>query len=683
MLLSSFHFSHVTWLWGLLAIPVIFVAHTLFQRRPTANSLLERFADKELLPHLIKNHQNAGATRKIALLIWSLAWSCGMMAMAGPQWRYTDVQLFKPSNDLVILLDLSGSMNATDLKPSRLVRAREEISDLLDMNHGLTIGLVAYAEVPHMVVPLTDDMRSIHNLLPSLDTSLITIDGDRLKPALEMASRMLSAESGQNKSILVISDGDFAENDITDLAAAAKDAVINTMGIGTMEGAPIPGPDGGWVKDAKGEILIDHLHADRLQALSSAGHGIYVQAIYDNSDTRALLNHKGGTSDDALVGGKTIRTWDEGFYIPALIMALLILPWFRKGATFLVLLMLLVTPAHNAQAAGIRDWFHNPAQQGEADFAAGHYDEAVKEFSDPYQQGVAAYKAGQYAQAAALFKTAASERSSNLAAEYNLGNAQLMQKSTEDAITSYETVLKQNPDDASAKHNLEIARNLLHQKQHQQQNQQQSEKSKSQEGKQDQQKSGAGQSGEQKQDQMNGEQNNKTGQGQSQQGEKNSQTSQNQKGHSGQDQSGGQQTQQEESQSQQPQSAQRQGENKAQPQAGQKNEGQPSSQLSGTQGQQQKQEQQSQKTGTSSAQARPAGSQQSQKEQLPGGTKAQAADNREDQPNDQATTVRPRTQLDVNADQWLNHIQSDPGSFLKNQFTIEEKKDAEGQEEQQ
>jgi Ca-activated chloride channel family protein len=681
---SLFHFSHAMWLWGLLAIPLMFAAYVMFLKHPPANRLLERFADKELLPHLIKNRGNTGATWKKMLLIWSLAWFFGMIAMAGPQGRYTDVQLFKPSKNLVILLDLSSSMNATDLKPSRLVRAREEISDLIDMNHGLTIGLVAYAEIPHMVVPLTDDMRTIHNLLPSLDTSLITVDGDRLKPALEMASHMLGGEPGQNKSILVVSDGDFAENDIADLAAAAKGAVINTMGVGTAEGAPITSPDGGWVKDAKGQILIDRLHADRLQALSAAGHGIYVQATYDNSDTHALLNHIGGASDDALVGGKTIRTWDEGFYIPALVLALLLLPWFRKGVTFLALLMLLATPTHKAQAADIKDWFHNPAQQGETDFAAGHYDEAIKKFSDPYQQGVAAYKAGQFAEAAALFKAATSEKNPNLAAEYNLGNAQLMQNSPEDAIKSYETVLKQNPDDASAKHNLVIARKLLQQKQ-QQQKEQQSENSKSQESKQDQQKSAAGQSSEQKQDQKNGEQKNQTGQGQSQQGENNPQTSQNQKGPSGQEQSGGQQKQQQQGQTPQPQSTQQQGENKAQQQAGQKDESQPSSQQSATHGQQREQQQPSQKTGMSSAQGKPLGSQEPTQNQASSSSQAdtQAADSRNGQPNDQATVVRPRTQLDINVDQWLNHIQSDPGSFLKNQFMIEEKKSAEGQEEKQ
>ena len=157
-----------------------------------------------------------------------MAWVFGVVAMAGPRWNYVDEPTFEVARDLVIVLDLSQSMNAKDVKPSRIARAREEIEDLLDMSRGISIGLVAYAAVPHMVTPLTDDVRTIKNLLPELNTSLVTIQGDRLRPALEMAAGMLTAESGDNKSILVISDGGFQENNFAGLAHAAGNAVMPT-----------------------------------------------------------------------------------------------------------------------------------------------------------------------------------------------------------------------------------------------------------------------------------------------------------------------------------------------------------------------------------------------------------------------------------------------------------------------
>jgi Ca-activated chloride channel family protein len=192
--------------------------------------------------------------------------------MAGPCWDYTQEQTYEPARDLVIVLDLSQSMNATDVEPSRIARAREKIEDLMDMSHDDSIGLVAYAAVPHMITPLTDDFRTIKNLLPELDTSLVTIQGDRLKPALQMAAGMLKDEVGDEKSILVIGDGGFQERDIAGLVQAAGNATIYTMGVG----APGSG-----------------LRANRLQMLATAGHGIYVEANYTDSDTRAILSRMG------------------------------------------------------------------------------------------------------------------------------------------------------------------------------------------------------------------------------------------------------------------------------------------------------------------------------------------------------------------------------------------------------
>ena len=117
-----FHFSHALWLWGLLAIPAVLAVYGLLRRQARRLRALERFADKHLLPHLIKNSTGEGAAWKLPWLIWAFAWACGMVAMAGPQWRYTDTEVFKANRDVVIVLDLSSTMNATDSKPSRLAR---------------------------------------------------------------------------------------------------------------------------------------------------------------------------------------------------------------------------------------------------------------------------------------------------------------------------------------------------------------------------------------------------------------------------------------------------------------------------------------------------------------------------------------------------------------------------------
>ena len=593
---SQFHFEQNAWLWGLLAIPAMLLLHALYLRAATGR-LLERFADRHLLPHLMKSRGNARRPLPRSLFLWSIAWLCGAVAMAGPRWNYTDEQTFRPAQDLVIVLDLSQSMNIQDVKPSRIARALEEIEDLLDMSRGTSIGLVAYAAVPHMVTPLTDDVRTIRNLLPALNTSLVVLQGDRLEAALKMAASMLKAELGGNKSILVISDGGFEDENFAALAHAAGNARIYTMGVGTATGAPVPGNDGGARKGAVGKTSISRLQAGRLQSLAAAGHGFYVEANYTDSDTRAILASVEAANNQAQVAPKSVRVWEDRFYIPALLLALLLLPLFRRGAVFPVVILLVtaVFPAGQAHATSVADLFLNRDQQAQAAYRRGDYKDAMAKFDTLYRRGVVAYRAGAYDKAAALFKVAAGQKD-GLDALYNLGNAQLMQNQPEDAIASYKAVLKQRPDDASAWHNLAIAEKMLARSKPPPDNQQK----------------------DQNKQQKNGGQN--------------------------------------KSQSQQ------QGKNNAQNQP-------PASNKSGSQNQR--------KAGQSKGDPK-AGQQQNRPSQ--GQAPPQQARQQQTQPkaarreNGQAGPVggTSRTQRDVKADEWLGRIDADPGSFLKNQFMIED-----------
>ncbi|HEY5338378.1 MAG TPA: VWA domain-containing protein [Rhizomicrobium sp.] len=578
---DQFHFAQSWWLWGLIAIPAVLLLHGWLQKADGAERL-EPFADRHLLPHLMKSPSATQPKDRKPLMLWAAAWLCGIIAMAGPRWGYTNEPSYEPSRDLVIVLDLSQSMNATDVKPSRVARAREEIEDIMDMSHDDSVGLVAYAAVPHMITPLTDDFRTIKALLPELDTSLVTIQGDRLAPALQMAAAMLKDETGDDKSILVISDGGFQENNINELAQAAGNAAIYTMGIG----APGSG-----------------LQASRLQALAAAGHGIYVEANYSDSDTRALLNRMGAANVRARRSAKTVRVWDERYYIPALLLALLLLPLFRKGATFLVvpLLVVMIFPFADAKADTVSGVFLNRNEQAKWAFDRGDYATAITKFGRPYQRGVVAYRMKQYGKAEVLFKTAAGKRP-RLNALYDMGNAQLMQDEVEDAIASYRAALKLNADDIPTQHNLAIALKMLAQEQ-QKQNQQ----------KQKQQPDNKGGGGQNKQQGKNGSQSPQNG---AQSPAKTANRG-----------------------AQQP--AQPKAEQKAAQQQGQPKQGKPEN---------------AQQRAAQAAAARPA--------QPPGDKKTP--------PQYGAFVAPPRTQRDVNADQWLTRVQSDPGSFLKNQFRIED-----------
>ena len=630
------HFAQPLWLCGLFAVPVLLLLYALFCKGSAQTERLKRFADAHLLPHLVKR---AGGERKSAkggLARWSLLWICGMIAMAGPRFGYTDVQTFQPERDLVIVLDLSRSMNAADVKPSRIVRAQQKIDDILRTQKGVTVGLVAYAKVPHMVVPLTDDMRTIENLVPALDTSLITVEGDDLKPALKMAARMLAGEPpGNDKSILVISDGGFGAGDLAGLVRAARGARIYTMGVGTPQGAPVPDGNGGFVDAANGNMLISRLESGKLRALARLGGGIYVHADYTQAATDAVLARVEGLGA-VRHGPKTVRIWNARFYIPVLLLALLLLPLFRRGAVFPVVLSLLLLHPSHAHAAAFRNFFFNDAQRGKIAYDAGDYAGAMKDFKTPYRKGVAAYRAKDFPVAATLFKSVRDPKL-RLFAQYNAANAELMGGKINAAISDYKAVLKQAPQDARAKHNLAIAEKLLKLRKKQKKKQKKHGK---QDKKSENQKSDGATSGRKK----SGQQKNSASQKKNQAGSNADKKEQDKTGQS------------------------KVKEDPAQEKRMQKEK---------------REQKQKQKPGA--AAVRKTEGKKAQKENAVQGKDKEGKDRKPaaQKENTARQTLRHVSQKDIDANQWLDHIRSDPGSFLQNQFRIEERKARAAEEENQ
>jgi len=498
-IVQNFQFAIPFWLWGLALIPVIWILYTLYYRQGDGQTQLERFADPHLLPHLMAEDEQKGRRKQriwLSLLAWSLLWTFGLLAMAGPRWDYTEVKAYAPANNLVILLDLSRSMDVQDVKPSRLARAKQEIEDINRMTEGVNIGLIAFASVPHVITPLTDDKETMSRLLPSLKTDLVYTQGSNLSPALKRAGTMLENELGKEKHVLVVSDGDFSDGDASIFKAGQeliKQGVrVHVMGMGTAEGAPVPDGKGGYAKE-NGTAVISRLEQDRLSRIAEDSKGAYLEASYLENDTRGLLARIGSAAESE--GQKTARFWEERFYL-FLAPLVLLLPWFRRNAAFPVLILFFLQPAQ-VQAFEWRDLFLNKAQQGKAAIEQQKYEQAAGKFDDPYRRGVAQYKAGQYEQAAQSFSEV-DRPDVAMDAQYNLGNAQLMKGHIQNAIESYEKILESNSDHKDAAHNLKIAKKMLQQQeqkqdrqqsnqdqQSQQQNQEQ-EGSQQQEGKQEQ-----------------------------------------------------------------------------------------------------------------------------------------------------------------------------------------------------
>lgn len=464
MELNQLHFSHPLWLWAGVAIPLIWAIYFLYRNEYFSAHRLHKFIDSHLLPHLLMKKVNKNNSYLMPLLLWTTVWALLILGLAGPRWNFREIEVLGKDQNLIILLDLSESMNAADVKPSRLVKAKQIIEDLINHSKGVKIGLIVFAAGPHMIIPLTEDKETIRHLLPTLETDIIYIQGSRLSPALDMAANMLESESSHNRAILVISDGGYEDSGaiITAKQMAEKGINIYVMGIGTIEGAPIKDHQGNLIKKESLPI-VSKLEVDRLREISNVGKGRYLN--YLSGGEEQILNDLEKRSEAQLAVGKKNRLWDEQFYFLIVPALPIILWWFKRGRLF-SLCFLFLFPSFDLSAA-MRDYFKNSDQHGQELMEKGDYESAATSFKDSYRKGISYYRAGQYAKAEEMFRQSIRPEVA-ASANYNLGNALAQQQKLKEAVVAYEEVLLKCPDHLKAKDNLEIVKQLLNKQQQEQ-----------------------------------------------------------------------------------------------------------------------------------------------------------------------------------------------------------------------
>lgn len=270
--MSHFHFLHPYWL---LALPLLVALAVWLARRRGRDAAWQRLLDGELLPLL--RLSEGGAGRSPWLLI-GLAWALAVLALAGPTWQRQITPAYRAPAAWIVALDVSPSMDATDVPPSRIARARYAIDDLLSAAHDARVGLIAFAGDPYTVAPLTSDVATISNLAQPLAPSLMPESGERLAPALEQAARLLQASPGRDRQVIVLTDGftDPARALLTARQLRGEGIHVNIIGVGTSAGAPEPDGNGGFVRDARGEVVLARLDSALLQRVATAGGGRYV-----------------------------------------------------------------------------------------------------------------------------------------------------------------------------------------------------------------------------------------------------------------------------------------------------------------------------------------------------------------------------------------------------------------------
>ncbi|WP_137817925.1 VWA domain-containing protein [Pseudomonas sp. 2FG] len=416
-----------------------------------------------LLPAAFHAVLLSGGNNRGSRLPWialGLAWLLALLALLGPGWQRVEQASQKRADPLVVLLELTPAMLASDLTPTRLEHAKRKLLDLLEARRDAQTAIVVFAGSAHTLVPLSDDLATTRNLLESLKPSIMPEPGQRADLAVSKALALLEqGAQGQGRLLLMGASLDEQERQGIRRALGAKGERLHILGIGTAQGAPIAQEDGGFLKDQQGAILLPRLDSAGLKRFSSELGGRYMGARLDDSDLRSL-----GLLDGAQSLRETepmrLATWaDQGHW---LLLPLLLLAACAGRRGWLFCLPLLLLSPQPSYAFEFGDLWLRPDQQGQRLLEAQRPAEAAQHFQNPQWQGLALYQAGDYAGAAAHFALG-----DTAAEHYNRGNALAKSGELEAALDAYEQALERQADLQPALKNKALVEQRLRQQQQQ------------------------------------------------------------------------------------------------------------------------------------------------------------------------------------------------------------------------
>lgn len=461
--LRDFHFLRPAWL--ALLLPLAWLAWRI-RRRAGSRDVLGRFCDAALLPHLTVS---LGGVARGRLLPFVLGGALAVLALAGPTAERVPQPVYREQAALVVLLDLSRSMAAQDVVPSRLERARYKIRDLLAARQRGQTALVVYTDRAFVVTPLTDDVNTIVSQLSVMEPALMPSQGTDATAAVATALDLLDQAGYPDGDLLMVTDDvPEAQREPLRELLAGRDVRLCVLGAGTAAGAPVPDDDGGFVKDAAGQIVVARFDPEALAAVARASRGAYVTLAPDGRDIEALGQFLDARDIGEVESAARRQTeqWHElgpWLLVPLVLIASVA---FRRGLLACALLPLVLAP----RPATAIDWWFTPDQAGQRAFEREDYATAAERYADPAWRAAARYRAGDYAEAARELR-----EHQDADALYNRGNALARQGKFDEALAAYDAALKAAPDLDDAQYNKSLIEDFLKQQQEQQQQDQQQE----------------------------------------------------------------------------------------------------------------------------------------------------------------------------------------------------------------
>lgn len=471
---ADFHWLRPEWLF---AIPLLLLIVVLLARGKLGSGNWATVIDPALMPYVLSRDPGRGSDFRWWLM--GLGAIIAVLALAGPAWQRVEQPVFRAEQAMVVALDLSRSMDAEDIAPSRLRRAKLKILDMLERREGGQTALVVYTANAFTVTPLTTDTDTIAALVNSLSTDIMPSRGSYPEIAINKGRQLLDQAKASFGEVLLITDGGAspgADEAARQLKAAGYS--LSILGVGTLEGAPIPKAAGGFVTDNRGKIAVPRLEERGLRTLAGIGGGRYSRITADQGDLDVLLS--GEVSGVGVARGDDAHATDqwreEGPWLLLLLLPLAAVA-FRRGWVLVALVFIVPLP-QPAYAASWNDLWLNKDQQAMKALQAGDASAAAALFKNPDWQAVADYRAGDYAGSASVFSAKNDAR--NL---YNLGNALALKGDLDAAIRSYEQVLEMEPGNEDAAYNLDLVKKQKdQQEQDQQGDEQQSSENQSGEG---------------------------------------------------------------------------------------------------------------------------------------------------------------------------------------------------------
>ncbi|MFM8983597.1 MAG: VWA domain-containing protein [Spartobacteria bacterium] len=491
---TSLTFGAPVWFWLLAALPLAAVLFLWSHRR--GRELVSKIVAPRLREQLAGSVSPLRRSIRAALMLAALAFAA--LALAQPRYGFIEKETKQKGRDVIVAIDTSRSMMATDVSPTRLARAKLFTQDLVRLMQGDRIGLIAFAGSAFLQAPLTLDYSAVTNALEELDTNLIPVGGTNLAAAINAALEAFGKAEGNTRALVVLTDGEELDADgIAAAKRAAQEGIrIFTVGIGSPEGSLIPirlddgRPD--FVRDKEGKPVTSKLDESRLREIAAATGGFFIpigpeaaRDIFEKGIVPMELSESGVFS-----ARQPIERYQWPLAVASILLALSLLPGDRRrrlAKTSAVILAFLP----NAQA-----------QTGVEEFNNGQFDKAGAVFEEKLQgqpgsrelqfnAGAAAYKNGDHEKAANYFTEALLSSNPKLreAAAYNLANTLVRKgeaaaepdaKKTnwKNAIEQYDEALQLNPDNNFAKENRDLVKKLIEdlEKQQQQQEQKQDQK---------------------------------------------------------------------------------------------------------------------------------------------------------------------------------------------------------------